>query len=61
MTRYLDRFEKRDGEWTIADRVVAFDAQLNVPGGLPALAPEPNWGRRDETDASHALFASLKR
>lgn len=23
--RYLDRFEKRDGEWRVADRVVVFD------------------------------------
>lgn len=61
MTRYLDRFEKRDGEWKIADRLVAFDAQVNVPGGLPALAPEENWGRRDESDPSHELFASLRR
>jgi SnoaL-like domain len=29
--RYEDRFEKRDGEWRIADRVVRFDGDLVVP------------------------------
>jgi hypothetical protein len=61
LARYLDRFERRDGEWKIADRRVAFDAQLNVAGGLPALAPEQNWGRRDDGDPSFALLASLGR
>jgi hypothetical protein len=61
MTRYLDRFEKRDGEWKIADRLVAFDAQLDIAGGLPNMAPEENWGRRDESDPSYELFASLRR
>jgi hypothetical protein len=61
MARYLDRFEKRDGEWLIADRFVAFDAELNLEGGVPAMPPEPNWGHRDESDPSYELFASLKR
>ncbi|WCB91784.1 hypothetical protein DSM104299_00461 [Baekduia alba] len=59
MTRYLDRFEKRGGEWKITDRRVAFDAQLDVPGGPPTMAPEQVWGSRDDSDPSHALFASL--
>jgi hypothetical protein len=59
MTRYLDRFEKRDGEWKITDRRVAFDAQLDVPGGLPTMAPEQVWGSRGDSDPSHALLASL--
>jgi len=60
MARYLDKFEKRDGEWKIADRLVAFDAQLNVEGGVPTMAPEQNWGHRDESDPSYSLFASLQ-
>jgi hypothetical protein len=26
--RYIDRFEKRDGTWRIADRIVVFDETL---------------------------------
>ena len=31
--RYLDRFEKRSGEWKVADRQVVFDWYLLVDGG----------------------------
>ena len=39
MCRYLDRFEKRDGEWKIADRHLAFDADVPVADGFPARLP----------------------
>jgi ketosteroid isomerase-like protein len=49
--RYLDRFERRDGEWRIAHRVVATEWRRVDPvpvgkgrGGLG------EWGRRDRTD-----------
>ncbi len=47
--RYVDRFERRDGEWRIADRVVVFDESLSqrVVDSL-----DPAWvaSRRDTTD-----------
>lgn len=47
--RYVDRFERRDGEWRIADRVVVFDEYLKqrVDDRL-----EPAWvrSRRDGDD-----------
>jgi hypothetical protein len=58
MVRYLDRFENRDGEWKIADRFVAYDVEVAVPGGPPSNFPERNWGRSDRDDYSHALFAA---
>ena len=58
--RYLDRFEKRDGEWKIARRFVAFDAAVTVPGGLPDRYPQENWGTRDEHDPWY-LFMSRER
>jgi SnoaL-like domain len=56
--RFLDRFEKRDGEWRIADRRLAFDADVVVPGGMPTVFPERNQGTRDQNDYSHTLFKS---
>jgi SnoaL-like protein len=55
--RYLDRFEKRDGAWKIASRFVAFDAELQLAGGVPTVPSEENLGRRDGEDRSHALFS----
>ncbi|MFC5744647.1 nuclear transport factor 2 family protein [Actinomadura rugatobispora] len=47
--RYVDRFERRDGRWAIADRVVVFDETLSVE---VVDARRPDWvaSRRDRTD-----------
>ena len=56
-TRYLDRFERRNGEWRIIHRLVVTDAtELLPPDEGPLLAP-PGVSRRDATDPSYALFA----
>ena len=54
--RYLDRFEKRNDEWKIIDRFVAFDAELQIVGGIPTVPSERNLGRYDQEDYSHSLF-----
>lgn len=54
--RYLDRFERRAGEWKISDRFVAFDTSSTAPGQMP----QRNLGRRDDEDRSFALFAGLR-
>jgi hypothetical protein len=57
--RWLDRFERRDGVWAIADRTVVVDWSLKDisgeewPDAKHFLAP----GRR-EKDPSHELFSS---
>jgi hypothetical protein len=52
--RYVDRMERRNGEWRIADRVVVLDSQRSdpVPEGQ---APLENFtvGRRDKEDTSY--------
>ena len=53
--RYVDRCEKRHGEWRIAHRFVVFDAEVYVPGGVPERIPTRNWGRRDKDDPSYRL------
>jgi hypothetical protein len=52
--RYVDRMERRNGEWRIADRVVVLDSQRSdpVPGDLAPLE-NSNVGRRDKEDPSY--------
>ncbi len=61
VVRYLDRFEKRAGVWKIAERFVAFDAELQMPGGIPTVPSEENLGLLGSEDRSVALFASAAR
>lgn len=51
--RYVDRFERRNGEWRIAKRHALVDADRIeiVAGGL--LPADQIRGRRDKTDASY--------
>jgi hypothetical protein len=59
--RYIDRFERRGGEWRIARRTVAFDSSLmsDVPANAPAF--EPSWavGRRDRDDPIYRERAAM--
>ncbi len=52
--RYVDRMEKRNGEWRIADRVVVYDTDIIHPvaAGTPSLTTW-NFGRRDRDDFSY--------
>jgi hypothetical protein len=52
--RYVDRMEKRNGEWRIADRIVVFDSQRMDPVP-PNSSPLGKWnfGRRDRGDPSY--------
>lgn len=52
-SRYLDRMEKRDGEWRIAHRTLIQDWKQIVEVREQALQPREGWviGRRDGRDA----------
>lgn len=52
--RYVDRMERRNGEWRIADRMVVLDSQRSdpVPGDSAPLA-DFHVGRRDKDDPSY--------
>ncbi len=58
--RYLDLFEKRDGEWKIFYRHVVRDNLQNfrVPADDPVRVPEA-LGRRDKSDPVYAGFDLL--
>ena len=54
--RYVDRFERRSGQWLIARRVCAFDWTLTVafdPATGFQFGPDFTVGRRDRTDITY--------
>ncbi len=58
--RYVDRLERRDGEWRIAERVVVLEWYGAVPGGGidPAIQVAP---RLDQDDVSYARPLQVTR
>jgi ketosteroid isomerase-like protein len=57
--RYVDRFERRQGEWRVAHRTVVLEASsssLAVGGKRHANA---QWGHRDRNDRLYELQAEL--
>ena len=60
--RYLDRFERRGGEWRIASRVAVTEwSRVDDAAGRFLPGAELLQGRRDSADESYALFESLSR
>ncbi|MCO1655530.1 nuclear transport factor 2 family protein [Pseudonocardia humida] len=53
--RYVDRLERRGGEWRIVDRVVVHDSERTDPvaGGRDGVAEGWQVGARDRTDPSY--------
>jgi hypothetical protein len=52
--RYVDRLERRDDVWRIANRLVICDSERLDPVGYdPGLAPNRDRGRRDSVDPSY--------
>lgn len=53
--RYADQFERRDGEWRVAHRVVVLETSSTsvALGGVRSSAASTTWGSRDGTDPSH--------
>ncbi len=54
--RYLDRHERRDGEWRIAHRTYVLDWNANVASRELAALPGALLGRQRADDPAHALF-----
>jgi hypothetical protein len=53
--RYVDRVERRDGEWKIAERVVVFESTRLFTDEVPPI--DPSWAalRRDRDDPIYRL------
>jgi len=58
--RYIDRFEKRKGEWKIAARVCVYEWGQNPEEIKAALSAFP-LGRRDSSDLSNARPLNVTR
>lgn len=52
--RYVDRLERRDGEWRILSRKLVLDWCRTDPVNEIGTVPEVPLGRRDRTDPSYA-------
>ena len=60
-SRYIDRMERRDGEWRIARRDLAQDWKQIVDVKYRALVPREGWiiGKRDGNDTVQVLQREL--
>lgn len=60
-SRYLDRFERRDGAWKIAERTLIQDWKQLVPVATYSPKPQPDWvvGTRDHDDPVYRARAAL--
>jgi hypothetical protein len=61
--RYLDRVERRDGAWAVAERTYVLDWNSNVDSTVDrdgSYFGELARGRTDRSDDSYALFAGLR-
>lgn len=55
--RYVDRFEKRGGEWKIGHRVVATDwRRVDPVSGAKGRGEGGVWGQRDTSDVVHWIM-----
>ncbi|MGH9037910.1 MAG: nuclear transport factor 2 family protein [Acidimicrobiia bacterium] len=56
--RYVDRMERRAGQWRIARRTVVWEwSRLDPVAGEFPSGPDFVWGRRDRGDASYDNFS----
>lgn len=52
--RYADRFERRDGQWRVAHRIVVIErSYTTVAIGGKRTSSSATWGRRDGSDPSY--------
>jgi hypothetical protein len=59
--RYADRFERRQGEWRVARRLVVIDSRFTSVAKGGARNTSSTWGTRDPADPSHAVRADILR
>lgn len=59
--RYIDRMEKRQGEWRIAYRIIALDSE-RTEVVIPSTAPLNSWhhGKRNQEDLSYEVGSPVK-
>ena len=59
--RYVDRLERRDGEWRIAHRTVVYEwSRIDPVGRTWKVRPEYTVGTRDRDDRSYTVLEELR-
>lgn len=56
--RYLDRLERRDGEWRIAQRLVVLEVARYLPAADRVVSVGAGLARHDRSDPSYAVLES---
>ena len=56
LVRYVDRFERRDGEWRISRRQMILDNSEVTPAAQSVEGAPPTAARRNRDDPSYANF-----
>ncbi|SPB18217.1 hypothetical protein NOV72_05416 [Caballeronia novacaledonica] len=59
--RYVDRFERRNGEWRVANRIVVIDSRFTSVARGGMRDDGDSWGMRDRSDPIHVARAELFR
>ena len=57
--RYVDRFERRDGQWRVAHRTVVLEASSTSLALGGARGDTSTWGRRDRDDRLYQARAEI--
>lgn len=57
--RYVDRFERRDGQWRVANRKVVLEHRYTSVAKGGARDERPTWGMRDFSDPLYVARAEL--
>lgn len=57
--RYVDRFEKREGVWRVAHRVVVLESRFTAVVSDAQRDDFSTWGQRDQTDPYILMRAEL--
>lgn len=58
--RYIDRFERRDGRWRVAHRVVVLESRFTMTVRDSERDAASTWGTRDQTDPLYVERNKLK-
>lgn len=57
--RYIDRFERRNGEWRIAHRVVVLESRFTMVVSDAERDAQSTWGQRDASDPYYLARSQL--
>ena len=57
--RYVDRVERRAGEWRIARRVTVFESIDSRPANGPRPNPDHRWSSRSQADPVFKMRAEI--